>query len=57
MIHHLASFGWPYLLLAALVFLAAAPALVEWVRFEVRLARRVRRRRRVVDARGVRVYW
>lgn len=57
MIHHLVSFGWPYLLLAALVLLGAAPALIEWVRFEITLSRRVRRRRRVVDARGVRVYW
>lgn len=57
MIHHLASFGWPYLALAALIGLAAAPAFVEWVRFEIRRAGRVRRRARVADARNVRVNW
>jgi hypothetical protein len=37
--HHLASFGWPYLLLCALVAVAAGPQLVlllvRWARFEL----------------------
>lgn len=43
MIHHLASFGWPYLLLCGLVALAAGRSfgllLVRWARFEHRLWR------------------
>jgi hypothetical protein len=39
---HLVSIGWPNLVLAALLFLAAVPAVVAWAVFEVRLARRAR---------------
>jgi len=32
--------GWPVLILCAVLFVAAVPALVAWVKFELRLSRR-----------------
>lgn len=57
MIAHLLSFGWPYLVVPAIVVWLALPPVVVWLRFEVALWRRVRRRARVVDARDVRADW
>lgn len=48
MIHHLASFGWRYLLAVGVLALftidAFAPLLIRWVRFERRLYRSGRAR-------------
>lgn len=61
MIHHLASFGWPYLLLCALVAAAAGRSfgvlLVRWARFEMRLARRARARGGFITPASPRRHW
>lgn len=47
MIHHLASLGWPTLTIAAVmaaaVIYTAIPSVIQWVRFEIELNKRVRR--------------
>jgi hypothetical protein len=37
-----AEVGWPALIVCAVLLVAAAPAVVKWIRFEIQLSRRVR---------------
>lgn len=50
--------GWPLLLVTVYVAGVATPGLIGWIRFEIRLTRRVRRyQERMEAARVARVRW
>jgi hypothetical protein len=54
--HQVTAVGWPTLVLAAVLLIAALPVLVKWARFEFRLSRRASRIR-AHEARKGWPYW
>jgi Tfp pilus assembly protein FimT len=50
--------GWPCIVICAVLFVLAVPTLIDWVRFEIQLSKRVRAyEARMEAARVSRVRW